>query len=188
VGAHVYELVFPNFEMKPKHVAKRYIIWLVAGTPGTGKTTLSQKIAPLLHARILEEKTLVRKKGVGGWNTQTKEYDVDIHALKKELLSQIAHTPKNLIIVGHLSCEFSLPVNHVIVTRCPRSTLEKRLRKRKYSEVKIQENLYCEEENYVLERVKKHYSRSKIIVLSTHRPKKGVPPSILCSIRLHTTT
>ncbi len=172
--------------MAPKHVAKRYIIWLVSGTPGTGKTTLAHQIAPLLHATILEEKTLARKKGIGVWNRRTHEYEVDLPSLKKELLSRITHTRKNLIIVGHLSCEFSLPVNHVCVTRCTRSTLEKRLRQRKYSELKIQENVYCEEENYVLDNVKKHYPRSAISEVSTHRPKKGVPLSILRIIRLQT--
>lgn len=171
--------------MQTKHVAKRCIIILLTGTPCTGKTTLAREIAPLLNARILEEKTLSKKKGIGKWNRLTKEFDVDLSALKKELLSRIRSTRHNLIIEGHLSCDIPLQVNGVVVTHCPRATLEKRLRRRRYTELKIQENLYCEETDYAQNEVKKNYSHTPTLNVLTHRPKKGVTRKVLRWIQMN---
>ena len=174
--------------MTKRHVSKRYIIILLTGTPGTGKTTLAHALARPLKAKIIAEKTLAKKKGIGTWNRSTKEFDVDLPALRKEILSRIRESKHNLIIEGHLSCDISLPVDGVVVTHVQRGTLEKRLRARSYSELKIQENLFCEEDGYVERAVKKNYPRIPVLNASTHRPKKGVARTVLRWIRLNTNT
>lgn len=183
----VYELTISTTSMPAKHVSKRYIIILLTGVPGTGKTTLARELAPLLDARVLPEKKFATQKGVGSWNPETREYDVDVSALRKKILSHLRKTKHNLVIEGHLSCEFSLPVSAVVVTHAPRGTLEKRLRSRHYSEVKIQDNLLCEEQSYVERAVKKNYPRTHTLSVSTHRPKKGVARTVLRWIQLNTT-
>ncbi len=170
--------------MPTKHVAKRYITLLLTGVPGTGKTTLARELAPALNARVLVEKIFASKKGVGKWNDQTKEFDVDLPALRKELLARICSAKHNLIIDGHLSCDIRLPVSGVIVTHCPYSTLERRLRSRNYSEVKIQENLFCEETHYADDAVKKNYPHTRTLHVMTHRPKKGVKRSVMLWMNL----
>ncbi len=173
--------------MPSKHVAKRYITIVLTGVPGTGKTTLARELVRPLKAKIISEKSLMKKKGVGTWDAKTKEFDVDLPALRKELLSRIRKTKHNLIIEGHLSCDIRLPVSAVIVTHAPRSTLEKRLSTRGYSQVKIQENVYCEEEDYCGKAVKKNYPRTPTLNVSTHRPKKGVKRTVMRWIRTNTT-
>lgn len=165
--------------MPAKHVSKRYIIIVLTGIPGTGKTSLAHSLAPLLHARVLAEKSFMKKKGVGKWNSHTKEYDVDLPALRNALLSRIQKTKHNLILEGHLLCEIRLPAHYVIITHAPRSTLEKRLSSRGYSQVKIQENVFCEEDNYCGKAALKNYSRTRTLNVSTHRPKKGVTRTVL---------
>lgn len=173
--------------MTTKHVAKRYITVVLTGVPGTGKTTLAKDIAPSLKAKIIAEKKLSTKKGIGKWNTQTREFDVNLSALRKEILSHIRKAKHNLIVDGHLLCELKLPATHVIVTHVSRSILEKRLSIRGYSDVKIQENLFCEEEDYCGGAVKKNYPRARTLNVLTHRPKKGVKRTVIRWIRTNTT-
>ncbi len=174
--------------MKPKHVAKRHITLLLVGTPGVGKTTLAQSIAKPLHAQIISEKAFVRQHRLGEWNTtQTNEYEVDIFRYQKKMNAFLHTTPnRNIIIEGHLGCEGRLNVKGVIILTCPLSALESRLRKRKgYSELKIQDNLFCEEQKYCQNQAKKNYSGKPILVLSTHRPKKVIRDRVIDWIRLH---
>ncbi|MEK6902829.1 MAG: AAA family ATPase [archaeon] len=161
---------------------------VITGTPGTGKTQLAQFLKKKMKFHVLEEKSLIQKHGIGTWDKEMNEWDVDVQHLKKAILQELKKIKKSTLIVGHLSCEISLPVNGVIVLKTPVKELEKRLRARKYSEVKIQDNLFCEETKYVEIRVRKHYAGKPIRVISTGRPKKVVNDTIGAWIKAHIRT
>lgn len=153
---------------------------LLTGTPGAGKTELAMELRKKLHAKIVLEKTFARKSGIGKKDRTSKEWEVDVPKLGKAINQKLALEKGPVIVEGHLSCETKLNVDYVVVLTCPRTELEKRLRKRGYSELKIQENLFCEEEQYCLRRVQKHYPRVPVLVLATNRAKK-----VLCASVLH---
>ncbi|MDP2666813.1 MAG: AAA family ATPase [Candidatus Diapherotrites archaeon] len=163
--------------VRPPRTRSPFIL-LITGTPGTGKTTHAAFLGKKLNAKVISEKTFTRRMELGKMNALTKEFEVNLQAYADALIHLIGETEKNLIIEGHVACEMNIPVDLVIVLRCDSKVLEKRLRSRGYSEVKIYDNVMAEENGYCLMRVRKNYSPKKIIIVQTHTPKKVVRTTI----------
>ena len=119
----------------------------VTGTPCTGKTTYSKKLANKkkyfyinLNDFIKENK--LREK----YDRKRKTYEVDVKKLNKKLISFIKKfNGKGIVIDGHLS--HYLPkkyVNKVIIVKTSLKNLKKRLEKRGYNKLKVRENLEAE--------------------------------------------
>lgn len=121
------------------------MIIIVTGTPGTGKTTLAKKIAKEKRYTYLDvNKVIDEKKLSSGFDKRMDCKIIDTKKLNKELI-KIIKDNKKLVIDSHLS--HYLPSKYVdlcIVTKCSLKTLEKRLKKRRYSKSKIRENLDAE--------------------------------------------
>lgn len=121
------------------------MIIIVTGTPGTGKTTYSKKLAIQKKLRYVDVKKLIEKEKLySGFDKKRYAYIVDEKKLSKFLV-KIIKKENNLVIDSHLSHYISPKhVDICIVTKCDLKTLEKRLKKRKYSKAKIRENLDAE--------------------------------------------
>lgn len=121
------------------------MIIAVSGTPGTGKTTLSKKIAEKLDYRYLDVARLIKiNKIAESFDKKRRCYAVDVKKLNKILIEKIKKY-SNLVIDSHLS--HYLPKKYVdlcIITKCALKELEKRLKKKRYNKSKIRENLDCE--------------------------------------------
>mgnify|MGYP001424622844 CR=1 FL=1 len=121
------------------------MILIVTGTPGTGKTTLSKKIAKEKKLKYIDVNKIIKENNLSeGFDKKRDCEIIDTKKLNKTLI-KIIKKEKNLIIDSHLS--HFLPKKYVdlcIVTKCSLKTLEKRLKKRKYSKSKIRENLDAE--------------------------------------------
>jgi adenylate kinase len=151
----------------------RPLIFVVTGTPGTGKTTWSHVIGNAFSWDVKNDKVLARNHArVFAHDSIHHEDVVDITKWGPLLKNELKHAQHTIVLEGHLFCEMRLPADGVIVLTCPVKELEKRLRKRKYPELKIQDNLFCEDTQYVQGQVKKHYAGIPILVLDTHKPKK----------------
>ena len=135
-------------------------IIIVTGTPGTGKTLLSRKLASKLNFHYIDVNKIIKKCNlVESYDKKRKTNVVDIKKLNKALIKEIANkkhpkknkSPKNkkikngIVIDSHLS--HYLPKKYAdlcIVTKCDLKVLQKRLKRRKYSKEKIRENLDAE--------------------------------------------
>ena len=146
-------------------------IIIVTGTPGTGKTTLSKKLAKKLNFHYLDVNNAIKKYDISeGYDRKRKTKIVDIKKLNKALIKEINNYNKKtfkkyneklnsnknnkkivknikngVIIDSHLS--HYLPKKYVdlcIVVKCSLKKLKNRLIERNYSEKKIRENLDCE--------------------------------------------
>ncbi|QQG38679.1 MAG: adenylate kinase family protein [Candidatus Woesearchaeota archaeon] len=119
---------------------------IITGSVGTGKTTIAKKLAKRLKFKYLDVNKLISKyKLAEGYDRKRKTKIVDEEKLSKKLMQIIKSSKNSLVIDSHLS--HFLPKEYVdlcIVTKCNIKTLKKRLKKRKYSEEKIQENLQAE--------------------------------------------
>lgn len=118
---------------------------IVTGTPGTGKTTYSKKLAIQKKLKYIDVTKLIKDNKI--FERYDKKMDcvlVDIKKLNKELIKIIKKDNK-VVIDSHLSHYLSPKyVDLCVVTKCELKTLEKRLKKRKYSKDKIRENLDAE--------------------------------------------
>lgn len=108
----------------------------ICGTPGTGKTSVSEHLEEF---EIIDLTEFVKKHELGQQGNE--EFEVDIPEMRKKLEEEIDED-KDTVIEGHLSHHF--PADYCVVLRCDPEELEKRLEKRDYSESKIEENIESE--------------------------------------------
>ena len=139
----------------------------VTGIPGTGKTTLSKKLAKRLSYAYLDVNKLISKYKISeGYDKKRKTQIVDIGKLNKFLINKIKSLKnkslnqksnekiqfknkiikiKGIIIDSHLS--HYLPRRYIdfcIVTKCDVKELNKRLKRKKFNKNKIKENLQAQ--------------------------------------------
>ncbi|MFB6208174.1 MAG: adenylate kinase family protein [Candidatus Nanohaloarchaea archaeon] len=107
------------------------MIIALTGTPGTGKTSVSEELGyPVIH---LTE--YVKEHGLG---EQREEFEVDVPAMVESLES----LEGDHVIEGHLA--HHVPADVCIVLRCEPGELRERLSERDYTERKVEENVESE--------------------------------------------
>lgn len=115
----------------------------VTGTPGTGKTTISKILAKKLGYKMIDLNRLIKKeKFYSKYDEKRKTYIADMKKVSKFVKSI---KDKNIIIQSHLS--HLLPksaADIVIVLHCEPKELEARLKKKRWNEEKIMENVEAE--------------------------------------------
>jgi len=114
---------------------------VLTGTPGTGKTSVSEKVE---GREILHLSEFVRERGLG---EEGEVFDVRVSEMVEEVVEY--SSGKDIIIEGHLA--HHVPADHCIVLRCEPGELRKRLEKRNYPEDKIQVNLESEKLDTMLQ-------------------------------------
>ena len=140
---------------------------IVTGSVGSGKTTLSKKVAKKFNLEYIDISKLIADNDLSsGYDKKRKCKIIDIKKLNEFLINLIRNSKSNLIIDSHLS--HYLPkkyVNLCIVTKCSLKVLEKRLKKRKYHKSKIRENIDVEIFDVCLNEAKA--LNHKIVVIDT---------------------
>lgn len=137
----------------------------VSGSVGSGKTTVAKRLARKLKARYIDVNKLIgEKKLEEGYD---KERDCSIVDVKKlnEILERIINSSKeSLVIDSHMS-HFLSPrlVDYVVITKTGLKKLKNRLKKRKYSKKKIEENLEVEIMDVCLNEAKKLGHKVKVV-------------------------
>ena len=126
------------------------LVVAITGTPGTGKTTISDIVAEKLGFAHVDVSRLIKSdvKRYGlGWDEERKTIIANIPETRKkvqELVRENKEKNQGFVIDGHFSPEVCKP-DLVIVLRCPPKKLYKRLRTRKnYAETSVKENVEAE--------------------------------------------
>jgi adenylate kinase len=114
----------------------------VTGTPGVGKTSACALVGSM---RVVHVNDLVEELGVvSGYDRKRRTKEVDV----KKLAKAVAKMDGDAIFEGHFS--HMLGVDSAIVLRCSPKVLDKRLRKKRWPEKKIRENIEAEAVDVIL--------------------------------------
>nr|CAG8594708.1 4307_t:CDS:2 [Entrophospora candida] len=142
---------------------------LITGTPGTGKSTLSELLAKSTNYKYINVGELAKEKNLyDGYNETFDTNILDDDKVVDELEEIIEEDGGN--IIDFHSCElfperwFDL----IIVLRADITILYDRLEKRKYTGQKITENVDCEIFQIVLEEAKESYSEEIVVELQSN--------------------
>lgn len=122
------------------------MILFITGTPGTGKTTVSQILKEELSFALVDINGLVEDEKLYTGIDEEKEYKiVDIPALCSKLNDIIINLDdrEDLLVEGHLS-HFCDGADRVIVLRAHPDILENRLQDKGFKTAKIAENVEAE--------------------------------------------
>lgn len=112
----------------------------ITGTPGVGKSTVSEILRRRGH-RVIDLNEIIEKNGlVVDYDEQRDSKIVDLDALDPKILEGFGKD--DAFIEGHLS--HLLPVDRAIILRCDPLELEQRLISNKWSDKKIKENVAAE--------------------------------------------
>ena len=136
---------------------KKRLVIAVTGTPGTGKTSVARLLARRLKAKLVDLNALILKK---------KLFELDaagerVANLRKTwaAFAEVLKKSKGPVVVEGLLAHL-LPkkyLTHVLVLRTRPKVLERRLKARGYSGLKLQDNLEAEALGIILwEAVHKH--------------------------------
>eukprot|EP01132_Coremiostelium_polycephalum_P006655 gene6655-8234_t len=141
---------------------------LITGTPGTGKSSLSEVLASSHQMKHLDIGVLVKEKELhDGWDSEFQCWILDEDKVCDELEDTM-----NLggCIVDHHGCDWFPErwFDLVIVLRTEPKTLFERLTKRNYSELKITNNLDCEILQVILEEAIASYKSEIIMELQSN--------------------
>jgi len=140
---------FNKFGKKKKNI-------VITGTPGTGKTVIAEKIAEKMGFRLINEKDFALKTKTG--KLKKKEVEIDAKKFEKKI-NAILEKRRGILIEGHVLCEMKIKADIVFLLRTKTKILEKRLRKKGYNEIKIQDNLFCEETDYCKKKSIENYRK-----------------------------
>lgn len=121
----------------------------ITGIPGTGKTTIGNFLRKCKYSVLNLTEYILE-------NNLSEKGEVDISRLKDNLRD----LSKYDFVEGHLSHHF--PSEHVVYLECSSHCLLGRLKKRNYSDLKIFENIYCLDTEYILNEIGPNTNISRI--------------------------
>ncbi|MGA2972729.1 MAG: AAA family ATPase [Candidatus Bathyarchaeia archaeon] len=152
----------------PSASERRAII--VTGTPGTGKTTFSKKLAKEIDADHIPLTQFVSEyKLYTGFDRERKSRIVNLARVQVSLNRLLSRTRRPIIVDTHIP-EGIIPKNLVklvFVLRCHPRILETRLSRKKWKPSKVRENVLAEMLDSCLTDAVKWYGWPRVIQLDT---------------------
>jgi len=125
-------------------------ILIVSGTPGTGKTTVSNNLLSYFKAKVISLNELaISEKLIVNYDTERETSVINEKKLVRHVIKLIKQYAKLeiefLIIESHFSDIVPKQyIDYVVILRCDPDELSIRLKERKYKKEKIRENIQSE--------------------------------------------
>jgi adenylate kinase len=147
-----------SFKLLCPPIQEISVIVTVTGTPGTGKTTVTEKLEEE-GFEVIHLTEYFEEKDIGEEVNGEREIRVNemVEGLEKRVFSE------DTVIEGHLAHHF--PSDICVVLRCRPDILEERLSGRDYFDRKVEENLEAEKLDIILSEAVQ--SQDKVIEVDT---------------------
>ena len=155
---------------------------VVTGSPGVGKTSVARALGKILKCGVLNERQLALEKGIGRWDESEDELVIPVAEFGK-VVGAVFAGEKDIIVEGHLLCELKLKPDFVVLIRADPELLEARLRGRRYSEEKVQDNVFCEGIDYCKKHVERNYSKERIVEVQSGKSIKETLDRIIKGLK-----
>lgn len=136
----------------------------ITGTPGTGKTAVSNALVEKIEHELVDVNRVVHDSGEVEYDEDTERntLTVDINSLRNVLEKQVQG---KTVLEGHLSHHFDSDL--FIVLRCGPEELEERMEKKGWDDEKIRENLESEVIDLLLQEVLNIHDFEKVVEYDT---------------------
>ncbi len=164
--------------MNPTNPSNKEYRILITGTPGTGKSTVSKLLASKLKVKYININDLAEKNNwFLGFDEERKSKILDVEKISN-YLSQVSGS---LVIDTHVPEAAPKNITHVFVLRKHPKLLFEALKKKKFPEKKILENVEAEIIDSCLTSSIERFSEEKIYQLNVTNltPKETVKEIIL---------
>lgn len=150
---------------------------VLTGTPGTGKTTVAERVGDRLDIDIHHLNDLIREEGLHeGEDEQRGSLIADNDAIREHLGDWSG------LLDSHLAHHFD--ADAAVVLRCHPDELEERLEERGEPEAKIAENAESEALDIVLSEAVRAYSEEHVYEIdTTDRPVETVVDDVIAVLR-----
>jgi adenylate kinase len=113
----------------------------ITGTPGVGKTSISEELRSRGYSVVDINKHLRENGLLGEKDVSRDTFEVDLDSLNDSMAGYI-QSEDTIFMDSHLS--HFLDCHVIVVLRCKPSVLAERLRSRGYSDSKVRENVQAE--------------------------------------------
>jgi len=123
------------------------MIIVITGTPGVGKTEVSQLLSKRLNASHLDLNRIVKEEGLTlGIDKERKSQIADLKRLAGRVQELIKESSEDIIIEGHYVSEVVPPklVSYVFVLRRDPDLLKADLERKEFGKQKASENISAE--------------------------------------------
>ena len=162
--------------MKPQgNFRETRSVFVITGTPGTGKTTISTRVAKRMSADHLSVTTLIRRYRLqAGFDYKRRTRILDLDKTRAKLSQLLQRRVRVVVVDTHLPD--AVPeeiVKKVIVLRCDPRVLKARLRAKGWNLRKVQENVLAEMLDSCLMVALGSYGARKVIQLDTSGSSVG---------------
>ena len=141
------------------------MIVAISGTPGTGKTTVSNLLKNQGYSIVDLNELAVEKGFVTGIDEKRNSKIINIKGLN-DYIEEYYDTHDIVFIDGHASHHLSI-VDYIIILRCHPRKLKNRLKQKGWLQQKIKENIEAEALDVILCEAYELHSESKIFEIDT---------------------
>jgi adenylate kinase len=141
------------------------MIIAISGTPGTGKTAVSNLLKKNGYLVIELNEIAIKNDFISGIDKKRNSKIIDINRLN-EYISEKYVSEELIFIEGH-AAHFLNSAEKVILLRCKPKKLKKRLEKKGWNETKIKENIEAEALDVILCETIEHFSEDSIFEIDT---------------------